>query len=109
MDFSSLSGIKGELRSFSIFQYVTENGRIVFNIFFRSPQIFIDFEIEVISFVEILNSTLDFIKEMSFGRESDWLYLHICNISFIYLFIHVGRYPDDHAHMHVKKARRNIS
>ena len=61
--------LKGELRSFSIFQYVTENDRIVFSNFCRFSQIFIDFEIEAILFVEILNSTLDFIKEIYFGRE----------------------------------------
>ena len=47
--------LKGERHSFSIFQYVEENDRIVFIKFCRSPQIFIDFEIEAISFVEVLN------------------------------------------------------
>ena len=61
--------VKGELHSFSIYQYVEENDRIVFIQFCRSPQIFIDFEIEAISFVEMLNSTLEFIKGIYFGRD----------------------------------------
>ena len=52
-----------------MFQYVDENDRIVFIKFCRSPQIFIDFDIEAISFVEMLNSSLEFIKEIYFGRD----------------------------------------
>ena len=60
---------KGKLRSFSIFQYVEENDRIVFIKFFRSPKKKLDFKIEAILFVEMLNLTLEFIKEICFGRD----------------------------------------